>query len=137
MSQACEGGMLLAQSIPLPRSPQIKTEYTTQNLRITLMKKKQVAFSVLLIHVLSLLAFAQTATRPNVLLVLSDDHSAAHVGAYGNADIKTPNLDLCQRRDAFQARLCCRTPMCSIESCADDGTFARRHSNDAVFCAAA
>src|SRR5205807_1328665 len=27
------------------------------------------------------------------LLVLSDDHSAPHVGCYGNADIRTPNLD--------------------------------------------
>lgn len=29
----------------------------------------------------------------NVLLILSDDHSAPHVGAYGNPDIHTPNLD--------------------------------------------
>ena len=32
------------------------------------MRKKQFAFSTLLIAVMSALAFAQTATRPNVLL---------------------------------------------------------------------
>jgi len=38
-------------------------------------------------------AAAPPEKRPNILLILSDDHSFPHVGCYGNTDIRTPNLD--------------------------------------------
>lgn len=39
------------------------------------------------------LSAATPAGKLNLLLILSDDHSAPHVGAYGNPDILTPHLD--------------------------------------------
>ncbi|MBK7927402.1 MAG: sulfatase [Bryobacterales bacterium] len=39
-------------------------------------------------------AFGQsTAPPPNIVLILSDDHSAPYMGCYGDAEIRTPNLD--------------------------------------------
>src|SRR6188472_1432337 len=52
------------------------------------------------------------ATRPNVLLVLSDDHSVPHVGAYGNPDIKTPNLDAFAKDGMRFDRYYVGTPQC-------------------------
>lgn len=31
--------------------------------------------------------------KPNILFILSDDHTASFVGSYGNPDLKTPNID--------------------------------------------
>jgi N-sulfoglucosamine sulfohydrolase len=36
---------------------------------------------------------AAEAAKPNILFILSDDHTAAHLGCYGDATVKTPNLD--------------------------------------------
>ncbi len=70
-------------------------------------------FLPLLVLLLAALpAAAQNRQQPNVLLVLSDDHSAAHVGAYGNADIKTPNLDAFAKEGMRFNRAYVAAPQC-------------------------
>lgn len=71
------------------------------------------SISTLFILVFALLtADAQPRPRPNVLFVMSDDHSAAHVGAYGNADIKTPNLDAFAKEGMLFKRMYVAAPQC-------------------------
>src|SRR6188508_3675251 len=38
-------------------------------------------------------AQAQTADRPNVVLIITDDVGYGDIGSYGAPDIKTPNID--------------------------------------------
>lgn len=35
----------------------------------------------------------KTNRKPNIVFILSDDHSASFLGIYGNPDLKTPNID--------------------------------------------
>ncbi len=57
------------------------------------------SFSLVLVHGFLMLCQAQSTTKdknqtkPNILLILSDDHSVPFLGCYGNPDLTTPNLD--------------------------------------------
>ncbi len=43
---------------------------------------------------IAFLSFSRTvAAAPNILLVLTDDHSVPHLGSYGSKDVRTPNFD--------------------------------------------
>src|SRR3954464_3914360 len=52
------------------------------------------------------------AERPNILLVLTDDHSVPHVGCYGNPDIRTPNLDRFAAQGLRSNRMYVTCPQC-------------------------
>ena len=54
----------------------------------------------------------RAADPPNILIVLSDDHSTPHVGCYGNADIRTPNLDAFAKEGVRFDRYYVGTPQC-------------------------
>ncbi len=60
------------------------------------MKWRRVAWALgLAIMVICLPASAGAATpqKPNIVLIVSDDHGREALGAYGNRQVRTPNLD--------------------------------------------
>jgi N-sulfoglucosamine sulfohydrolase len=59
-------------------------------------------------------AFAQASKGDfrNVLLLIADDHSPI-AGCYGNAVIKTPNMDRLAREGVRFSNAFCTTPSCS------------------------
>jgi choline-sulfatase len=52
-------------------------------------------------------------SRPNIVFLYTDDQAQWAVGAYGNADIKTPNLDRLAQRGAMFRNAFTVTPVCS------------------------
>ncbi|MBI5693637.1 MAG: sulfatase [Verrucomicrobia bacterium] len=60
-----------------------------------------------------LLAAAPTPSRPNVLLIVSDDLNT-RLGCYGAAEAKTPNLDRLAARGLRFDRAYCNYPVCNV-----------------------
>ncbi len=55
---------------------------------------------------------AKQTTRPNILLIMSDDQGYGDLGCHGNSRIKTPNLDRFAR-ESVRLRTFCVSPVCS------------------------
>ena len=51
--------------------------------------------------------------RPNIVLIVSDDHGRGDLGCYGNPVIKTPNLDRLAAEGVRFTNAFCTTASCS------------------------
>lgn len=56
---------------------------------------------------------AQAARPPNIVFLISDDHSAPDLGCYGNAGVRTPNLDRLAGEGMRFTRCFVTSPQCS------------------------
>lgn len=60
-----------------------------------------------------LVAHAQTAQRPNVVFILSDDHRHDALGIAGHPLLKTPNLDRIANEGIWLRQATVVTPLCA------------------------
>ena len=51
--------------------------------------------------------------RPNILLLMSDNHSWNHLSCYGDPLVKTPNIDAVARKGVRFSQAFCAAPSCS------------------------
>ena len=58
-------------------------------------------------------AGATTASKPNILFLMSDQHRGDCLGADGNVRIRTPNLDRLARQGARFTNAYSSTPTCT------------------------
>jgi choline-sulfatase len=52
-------------------------------------------------------------TRPNILLIMGDEHPVFMTGCYGHRSVKTPNLDALAARGAVFDAAYCPSPICA------------------------
>ncbi len=52
-------------------------------------------------------------TKPNILILMSDNHSWNHLGCYGDAVIQTPNIDKLSEQGIRFTNAYCSAPSCS------------------------
>ena len=56
---------------------------------------------------------ANDTPRPNIVLIMTDNHGAWTLGCYGNPDIRTPNIDRLAAEGTLFTRAFASNPVCS------------------------
>ena len=56
---------------------------------------------------------AKKWNHPNILLLMSDNHSWNHLGCYGDSAVKTPNIDMIAKQGVIFTHAFCAAPSCS------------------------
>lgn len=105
-------GFPAAIGAPGPRSASSKSarNNTLIPLRILSLSALGLLAGIVLVSANAALA---APSRPNILLVLSDDHSFPHLGVYGRSNAITPNLDAVARQGMRFTRAYTTTPQCA------------------------
>jgi len=71
------------------------------------------AAAVALTYSQTLAVAAADSERPNVVLIMTDNHGAWSLGCYGNPDIRTPNIDRLARQGLLFTRCHSSNAVCS------------------------
>ena len=100
-----------------------RTIQTTRQSQRDTRSRLPVALSLIVISLAELLVAAEAmaddpvranvGSRPNIVFLYTDDQAQWAMGAYGNRDIKTPNLDRLARSGAIFHNAFTVTPVCS------------------------
>ena len=71
-------------------------------------------FSILIFLSLVLLSSTKKeATKPNIIVIFSDDHALQAISAYGSPHIKTPNIDRIASEGAIFKNTFCTNSICA------------------------
>ncbi|RZF58334.1 sulfatase family protein [Sphingobacterium corticibacterium] len=57
---------------------------------------------------------AQSTKQPNIIFIISDDHSFPFLGAYGHPDLRTPNIDLLAKEGILFNKAYTTAPQCVL-----------------------
>lgn len=74
---------------------------------------RNAGLSLLVVFALAQYGRADAPRKLNVLFIVADDHAAYVCGAYGNKQVRTPNLDRLAQQGMRFDRAYCQCPMCT------------------------